>query len=195
MKRAIKQSAYLISILIVLPVWLLYLLASLISGKGKSFPGFSQYMSLFPGISGNYLRYGFYKLTLDRLGEDACICFGVTLVHPGIRIGKGVYIGPFCNLGLCTIEDDVLLATEVHVMSGFQQHGYESLDIPIREQEGKLTNIRIGAGSWIGNKAVIGSHVGEKSIIGAASLVNKEIPPYSIAVGNPAKVIRDRREK
>ena len=187
--------AYLISIVIVLPIWLFYLLESLVLGKEKSFPGFSQYMSLFPGISGNYLRYGFYKLTLDRLGEDACICFGVTLVHPGIRIGKGVYIGPFCNLGLCTIEDDVLLATEVHVMSGFQQHGYESLDIPIREQEGKLTNIRIGAGSWIGNKAVIGSHVGEKSIIGAASLVNKEIPPYSIAVGNPAKVIRDRREK
>ena len=195
MKKAIKRLAYLISIVIVLPIWLFYLLESLVLGKEKSFPGFSQYMSLFPGISGNYLRYGFYKLTLDRLGEDACICFGVTLVHPGIRIGKGVYIGPFCNLGLCTIEDDVLLATEVHVMSGFQQHGYESLDIPIREQEGKLTNIRIGAGSWIGNKAVIGSHVGEKSIIGAASLVNKEIPPYSIAVGNPAKVIRDRREK
>src|SRR6266542_5181945 len=195
MKKAIKRLAYLISILIVLPAWLFYRLESLVLGKEKSFSGFSQLMSLFPGITGNYLRYGFYKLTLGKLGEDACICFGVTLAHPGIRIGRGVYIGPFCNLGLCTIEDDVLLATELHVISGFQQHGYENLDLPIREQEGKLVNVRIGAGSWIGNKAVIGSHVGEKSIVGAASLVNKEIPPYSIAVGNPAKVIRDRREK
>ena len=71
-----------------------------------------------------------------------------------IRIGRGVYIGPFCNLGLCTVEDDVLLATEVHVMSGFAQHGYESLDTPIREQKGRLLNIRIGADTWVGNKSV-----------------------------------------
>src|SRR5438477_9872705 len=148
MKRALKRLAYLLSILLVLPVWLLYVLESLVLGNERSFSDFSQLMSLFPGILGDYLRFGFYKLTLSQLGEDTCICFGVTMANPGIRIGRGVYIGPFCNLGLCTVEDDVLLATEVHVMSGFAQHGYETVDTPIREQKGRLLNIRIGADTW-----------------------------------------------
>jgi len=166
----------------------------MILGRKRCFYGYSQLFSLIPGIIGNYLRFAFYKLTLAYVGEDACICFGVTMADPGIHIGRGVYIGPFCNLGLCTVGNDVLLGTDVHIMSGFRQHGHDDLSIPFREQEGELLNVQIGEGTWIGNKAVVGNHVGERCIIGAASLVNREIPPNSIAVGNPAKVIRDRRD-
>jgi virginiamycin A acetyltransferase len=193
MKRYIKRVAYICFILLVVPVWLLYLLESLIIGKNKAFPGYSQLFSLIPGIVGNYFRFAFYKLALAHIGEDACVCFGVTMADPRIQIGYRVYIGAFCNLGLCTIEDDVLLATDVHIMSGFTQHGHSDLSIPIREQKGEMVNVRIGADTWIGNKAVIGNHVGEKCIVGSASLVNHEIPSYSIAVGNPARIIRDRR--
>ncbi len=194
MKRQLKRIVYALFIILVLPVWLLYRLESLLIGKKKAFPGFSQLFSLIPGLIGNYFRFAFYKLALAGVGEDSCISFGVTMSDPRARIGRGVYIGPYCNLGLCTIEDDVLLATSVHVMSGFEQHGYTDLSIPIREQKGDLLNIRIGRDSWIGNQAVVGNDVGEKCIVGAAALVNREIPPYSIAVGNPAKVVRDRRE-
>jgi virginiamycin A acetyltransferase len=193
MKRYLKRAAYAVAILLIFPVWLLYMLESLAIGKKRAFPGYSQLFSLIPGIIGNYFRFAFYKLVLAHVGEDACICFGVTMADPGISIGRRVYIGAFCNLGLCTIEDDVLLATDVHIMSGFTQHGHSDLSIPIREQKGETLNVRIGADSWIGNKAVIGNHVGEKCIVGSASLVNREIPTYSIAVGNPARVIRDRR--
>jgi virginiamycin A acetyltransferase len=194
MNRSLKRIVYAFFIVLVFPFWLVYFFESAIFGKKQVFPGYTQLFSLIPGFLGNYFRFAFYRLALPRLGEDACICFGVTMADPGISIGSRVYIGAYCNLGLCTIEEDVLLATDVHIMSGFAQHGYSELDIPIREQKGENLNVRIGAGSWIGNKAVVGNHIGEKCIIGASSLVNREIPSYSIAVGNPAKVIRDRRD-
>ncbi len=193
MRRFLKRIVYAVFFAPVLPLWALYRLESALIGREKCFAGYSQLFSLFPGLFGNYLRWAFYKLTLDGLGEDTCISFGVTMANPGVCIGRGVYIGSDCNLGLCTIEDDVLFGTDVHVISGFSQHGHLDLDVPMREQKGRLVNVRIGRDSWIGNKAVVGGNVGEKCIIGAASLVVREIPPYSVAVGNPAKVIRDRR--
>jgi virginiamycin A acetyltransferase len=193
MRRQFKRVVRLAFILFVSPLWFLYLLECAVLRKKQCFSGYSQLLSLIPGMIGNYLRFAFYKLTLEYLGEDTCICFGVTMADPDIRIGRGVYIGLFSNLGLCTIEDDVLLGTGVHIMSGFMQHGYRDLSIPIREQQGELLNVRVGTDTWIGNSAVIGNHVGEKCVIGAASLVVHAIPAYSIAVGNPAKVIRDRR--
>ncbi|MDB5103932.1 MAG: lacA 1 [Fibrobacteres bacterium] len=178
----------------VFPIWLCYLLQGLLGGKVTAFYGYSQLMSLFPGTSGDYLRYAFYGLTLPRLGTDACICFGATLSHPGIEIGEKAYIGPFCNLGLCSLGDHVLLGTGVHVMSGFAQHGIADLEIPIREQPGTMVRVSIGEDCWIGNKAVIGADVGRKCVVGAASLVNRELPEYSVAVGNPARVLRSRKE-
>jgi acetyltransferase-like isoleucine patch superfamily enzyme len=179
---------------LVSPLWLLYRVQVLVVGESVSFSGYSQLMSLFPGITGNYLRFAFYRLTLAELGADACICFGVTMADPRTRIGRGTYLGSFCNLGLCTIENDVLLGTGVHIISGFGQHGHTRLDTPMRDQPGKLLNVRIGNDTWIGNGAIVGNHVGSKCIIGAAALVSRAIPDFSVAVGNPARVIRDRRE-
>ena len=193
MKHVIKRFVIFIFCLTVSPLWLLYRLEALILKRNEVFYGYSQLLCLFPGIVGNYIRFAFYRMSTASLGDDSCISFGVTLAHPDIRIGRGVYIGPWCNLGLCTVEDDVLFGSDVHVISGFNQHGHDDISVPMREQRGELLNVKIGRDSWIGNKAVVGNHVGEKSIVGAASLVVNEVPPYSVAVGNPAKVIRDRR--
>ena len=195
MKRAFKRFIILLFCLAAMPLWLLYRLQVLLLKRKEAFYGYSQLLCLFPGIVGDYMRFAFYRMTIKSLGDDSCISFGATLAHAGIRIGRGVYIGPWCNLGLCTIEDDVLLGTDVHIISGFNQHGNTDVSIPMREQQGELLNVRIGRDSWIGNKAVVGNHVGEKSIVGAASLVVREVPPYSVAAGNPARVIRDRRHQ
>ena len=194
MKRMVKRLIIFLFYLGVSPLWLLYRLELFILRRKEAFYGYSQLLCLFPGIIGNYIRFAFYRMSISSLGDDSCISFGVTLAHSNIRIGRRVYIGPWCNLGLCTIEDDVLFGSDVHVISGFNQHGHADISVPMREQHGELLNVRIGRDSWIGNKAVVGNHVGEKSIVGAASLVVNEVPPYSVAVGNPAKVIRDRRK-
>ena len=192
MKRAFKRLIIFLFCLAILPLWLLYRLEVLLLRRKEAFYGYSQLLCLFPGIIGNYMRFAFYRMSIASLGDDSCICFGVTLANPDIRIGRGVYIGPWCNFGLCTIDDDVLFGSDVHVISGFGQHGHDDVSVPMREQRGELLNVKIGRDSWIGNKAVVGNHVGEKSIVGAASLVVREVPPYSVAVGNPAKVIRER---
>jgi len=70
------------------------------------------------------------------------------------------------------------------------------LGAPIPDQGWTSGHVTIGPDCWIGMGVSIlpGVTIGASSIIGAGSVVAKDIPEYSIAVGNPAKVLRDRRE-
>ena len=85
-----------------------------------------------------------------------------------------------------------MIASGVHIMSGNRQHSTEDLTQPMQQQGGEFVQITIGEDCWIGNGALVMANVGNKSIVGAGAVVTKEIPPYSIAVGNPAKVVRSR---
>ena len=96
-------------------------------------------------------------------------------------------------MGDVELEDDVLLASNVSVMNGSRQHGIERLDVPIREQPGVFERVTIGRDSWIGERATIAASVGRHCVIGAGAVVTKPIPDYSIAIGVPARVVRDRR--
>jgi len=163
-------------------------------GTEKAFPGWSQTFSLLPGLTGQYLRRAFYSLTLDRCGGNACLSFGTIFSHSTASIGANVYVGSFCCLGAITLEDDVLIASNVSIMNGTQQHGIERMDIPIREQPGVFTSVTIGEGTWIGEGATVSADVGRHCVVGAGSVVTKPIPDYAIAVGVPAKVVRFRNE-
>lgn len=176
-----------------LPCLLCYRFSALLIGRNEAFYGASQALALMPGLLGAYLRWGFYRWTLKHLGPDVRFGFMATLSNPDISIGSGSYIGPFANLGLCSIGKDCLIGTGAHILSGFNQHRFDSLDLPIRDQGGEFLEVRIGDDCWIGNQAVVGNHVGEHCVIGAASTVVQEIPAYAIAVGQPARVLRDRR--
>jgi virginiamycin A acetyltransferase len=91
-----------------------------------------------------------------------------------------------------TLEDDVLLGSQVSIANGGGQHGIERLDIPIREQPGTWPHITIGRDSWIGDRAVVLANVGEQCVIGAGSVVTRDLADRAIAVGVPAKVVRFR---
>ena len=97
-------------------------------------------------------------------------------------------------IGSITIEDDVLIGSNVSIINGNQQHGISRVDIPIRDQPGTYANITVGKDSWIGDRSIVMANVGKHCVIGAGSVVTKSIPDYSIAFGNPARVMRDRRE-
>ena len=91
-----------------------------------------------------------------------------------------------------TIEDDVMFASNIHINDGL--HGYENANEPYKYQNIiKMAPIVIKKGSWIGQNVVILPNVtiGEFVIIGANSVVNRNIPDRSIAVGSPAKVIKE----
>jgi acetyltransferase-like isoleucine patch superfamily enzyme len=76
-------------------------------------------------------------------------------------------------------------------------HIYDRLDMPIKKQGLVKTPVRIGEDVWVGEKASIlrGADIGAGSVIASQSLVKGHIPPFSIAVGTPARVVRSRLPK
>ncbi len=159
-----------------------------------TFSFWSQTVSLIPGTIGVTLRRAFYRQVLPACEANVCVSFGTTISHPTARLHRNAYVGSYCTLGDVTIEEDVLIASNVSVMNGCRQHGTERLDIPIREQPGVYEPVTIGADSWIGERAVVAANVGRHCIVGVGAVVTKPLPDYAIAVGVPARVIRFRNE-
>jgi len=120
--------------------------------------------------------------------EDFCTInngVGNVIIGNESRIGmSNVIIGPVI------IGNAVIFAQNI-VMSGLN-HSYEDVTIPISKQKESTAIIIIEDECWIGANAVItaGVTIGKHSVIAAGSVVTKNIPPYSVAVGNPARVIK-----
>jgi virginiamycin A acetyltransferase len=192
MKELFKGIAQTLGLICILPMLASYRLRALFIGQDRSLQSSSQFLALMPGLSGQYLRRAFLAKALNRCHSSACIEFGTIFSRAGATIGKNAYIGPNCVIGLADVGPDVLLASGVQVPSGAHTHGTEDLSLPIREQAGHLSLVRIGEGSWIGCSAVIMADVGKNSIVAAGAVVTKPIPDHSIAAGSPARVIRSR---
>lgn len=108
-----------------------------------------------------------------------------------VVIGEKSIIGIGCTIiGPVQIGNDVMLAQNI-VVSGLN-HGYERVDIPPSKQNVSTKKIQIMDNVWIGANCVItaGVTIGKQAIIGAGSVVTKDVPAYSVSVGNPAKVIK-----
>ena len=113
-----------------------------------------------------------------------------------ITIGKGVYIGTgttlFGHKGL-EIGDDCLLAQNITLTP--YSHIFDDPNQIIYSQGGHCEKVTIGNDVYIGMRAAVmySGNIGDGSVIGAGSTVVKPIPPYSVAVGSPAKVIKERK--
>lgn len=117
-----------------------------------------------------------------------------------IKFGKDVQINDYVHIvGMYSIEigDNVLMAS--HVFISDNSHGsYKGDDndsdpnTPPTERNYAMAPIKIGNNVWIGEGVIImpGVTIGEGSVIGAHSIVCKDVPNYSIAVGAPAKVVK-----
>jgi acetyltransferase-like isoleucine patch superfamily enzyme len=190
----LKRWAHLSCVALVLPFWAAWRLQALVIGPDRALEYASEWLSLWPGLSGRYLRRAFLSLALQECHPSAEIGFGVLFSKAGARIGANVYIGPRCHIGLATIEPDVLLAAGVHVTSGARMHGIALLTRPIREQEGTFERVTIGPGAWVGSACVVMSDVGAGTVVGAGAVVTRPLPAGVIAGGVPARVIRSREE-
>jgi acetyltransferase-like isoleucine patch superfamily enzyme len=189
----LKHLVFIISTVIIAPVTLLYYLVNAAVPGNKTFSGFTQLLSLFPGRTGNYLRLGFYCFTLKHCDREVVISFLAQFAQQDTELYAGVYIGPQCNIGSCVINKNTLLGSGVHVMSGKNQHSFDDLDMPIKDQGGKYEKISMGENCWIGNGALVMASIGDHCIIAAGSVVIDDIPDYSIAAGNPAKILKSRK--
>lgn len=194
MRSIAKHVADATALALVLPAAMAYWLGCALIGRQRAFPGWSQGMSLLPGLCGVYLRRAFYRLVLPRCESGCVISFGVIFSHPTAQVGSNVYVGPFGCLGDVTLEDDALVGSHVSITNGSRQHEIERLDIPVREQPGVWPRVTIGRDTWIGDRAVVMADVGQHCVVGAGSVVTRPVPDYAIVVGAPAKIVGWRNE-
>jgi acetyltransferase-like isoleucine patch superfamily enzyme len=190
-KRCGKLTARALARIAILPLYGSFLVRHALFGE-QAFRASSQTISLLPGFLGDYLRAEFYRLTLSRVGVDVQICFGTLLSSRQATIGDHVYIGSHCVIGNVDLGADVLLGSNVHLLSGQAQHGIADLERPIRLQPGHYQRIQVGEDTWVGNGAIVMASVGSKCVIGAGSVVVADIPDGSVAAGNPARILRSR---
>ena len=177
---------------LVLPLVLIFKLLSIFCDTNNVFAAHAQFLSLFPGKVGSYLRNSFFRMTMTRCDPEVVISFATLFSQMDTEIGSGTYIGPQCNIGSCHIGKDCLLGSGVHILSGKNQHAISDLDVPIRDQGGKITKINIGDDCWIGNGAVVMADIGSKTVVAAGSVVVNPVGDKVIVAGNPAVVIKER---
>ncbi|MBB5320706.1 acyltransferase [Marinobacter oulmenensis] len=189
MNSFLKSLFRLFMTLLAAPLIVIYWLLRPVSRADQLFAGFSQLLSLVPGLSGSYLRVAFYRFTMGACSRDLYIGFGTLFSQQPTELGSGCYIGPQCNIGLCTIEKNCLLGSGVHILSGRNQHRFDGSDTPIRLQGGVFTRVTVGENSWIGNGAIVMANIGSRCVVGAGAVVTRDVPPGSVVVGNPARVV------
>lgn len=108
-----------------------------------------------------------------------------------VEIGENSLVGlGNVIIGPVKIGNNVILAQNI-VASGLN-HNYTDIEQPIHRQGVSVAPIVIGDDCWIGANTVItaGVTIGKHSVVAAGAVVTKDIPPYSVAVGNPSRVIK-----
>lgn len=123
------------------------------------------------------IEHGAMITSLMSIGDNSGVGINAK-IHGRVSIGKNVMMGPDC-----------IIYTK--------NHAFSDTSVPMCEQgfqEEKPVNI--GDDVWIGGRVIIlpGVHIANGSIVGAGSVVTKDVPPYAIVGGNPARVLKYRKK-
>lgn len=140
------------------------------------------------------------KKKFRKFGEGAEFRpYAYAMSASNISIGKNVIIRPNTMLfagenenGQIIIEDNVAIGSGVHCY--VNNHVFDNINIPIIDQGYyPAMPVRICSGAWIGACAMIlpGVTIGKNAVVGAGAIVTKNVEPYTVAVGNPARKIKD----
>ncbi|GAA0923791.1 hypothetical protein GCM10009554_02120 [Kribbella koreensis] len=172
-----------------------------------------------------YWRFGWFKLRHRHVVTEGFVFLGKKLeivARPGhgrLILGQWVHLGDETRLraheGTLRIGDKVVFARDVTVNCYLDieigastliadgtyicdfDHKTEDLDLPIKDQGLVKSPVRIGPDCWLATKVTVtrGADIGRGVVIGANSVARGNIPAYSVAVGVPAEVVRDRRTR
>jgi acetyltransferase-like isoleucine patch superfamily enzyme len=153
----------------------------------------------------------------DVVIDDNCCLDAKGTDNRGITIGTGVFVGRntilSCKNGDIDIDDRANIGFNCEIFSGGHvrlgkntlvaaytylvggDHLHDRTDIPVLDQGRVSRGIEVDDNAWLGAHVVVsdGARIGHDSIIGAGAVVRGQIPPFSVAAGVPAKVIRARR--
>jgi len=125
---------------------------------------------------------------------DTATEYGKEKFDSELKIGDGTYVGHRCHIIVCDkmkIGRNVTIADNVYITDN--SHGFEDISCGVMSQPLKIPGpVIIEDEVWIGERVCIMPNVtiGKHCVIGANSVVTKDIPPYSVAIGIPARVIK-----
>jgi acetyltransferase-like isoleucine patch superfamily enzyme len=126
------------------------------------------------------------------MGDNVAIGFGTIFFYRDVAIGSNVLIGNYNVIHHCDFGSFVLTADHCQFLSGSKYHCMDRIDIPMALQGGRLRRILVADDCWIGANCVIMNHLGAGCVAGAGSIVTREVSPYSVVAGNPARILRSR---
>ena len=135
-----------------------------------------------------------FKYRLLSVGNGVVICAGSHIRPNCVSIGDYTFIGGHCLLeGRITIGRFVMFASEVSIVGG--DHRFDVVGVPmIRTGREEMKPVTVEDDVWIGRGAIVlhGLTIGEGSIVAAGAVVTRNVEPYSIVGGCPARVLRRR---
>ena len=143
------------------------------------------------------LRGQLYSKLLKRIGSDVHISEAVIINFPSrVELGDHVSINPFCYIhgeGGVTIGNNVRIGFHICLIS--IDMVYRNAKRPIRTQGIAKAPIVIEDDVWLGANSTIlkGVRIGKGSVVGAGAVVTRDVSPYVVVVGVPARIIKERR--
>ncbi|MEW6417030.1 MAG: DapH/DapD/GlmU-related protein [Nitrospirota bacterium] len=179
--------------------------------KKAGFPIYIENNVLFRGRSFISIGKGSFiskDVSIKTRGGNVVIGENV-LIRDGVRLQGGSEPAPCCIIGEYSsinhnssilfsggvfIGKYVMIGPNVVITSG--GHRFDDISIPMRFQECYFERIVIEDDVWIGALSVIlpGIQIGKGAVVGAGSVVTRDVEPFSIVAGNPARVLNDRME-
>ena len=168
----------------------------------KSFAGRAFYSLIAKHLPGSYSKF---NIGQRRFRNMTARCFAPGIdrsvnIEKGASFSSKVVAGKKSNIGMnayiqgeTVIGNYVMMGPECNIWT--VNHMTSRTDIPMCEQgDAKEMRVVIDDDVWIGSRVTIlpGVHIGKGCIIGAGAIVSKDIPDYSVAAGNPARVVKTR---
>jgi len=165
----------------------------------RSFASFGRHSVIQPPVrlggewrisigSNVFIGAGSWLQVLESAGADA-----------GIAIGDGTSIAGSCVLSACCgidLGQNVLMARNVYIAD--HMHAFDDVYRAVLDQGvDRIAPVRVGDGAWLGQNVVVGPgvRIGRGAVIGANSVVLSDVPDFTVAVGAPARPIRNLASK
>jgi virginiamycin A acetyltransferase len=192
MRKFVKWTIYAFIYVLVFPFGMMSRLAYRSFGSPLVYHFFVETFSLLPAYIGIFVRAAFYNQTLMRSPHNLTTFFGSIISKMDTTIGDNVIIAGRATVGLADLGDNAAIGNGTTILSGRRHHNFADPTQEIMSGEPAFTKVRIGKGVFIGDNCTVMANVGDHSIVGAGSVVVKDIPDYVVAVGNPARVVKER---
>jgi len=191
MIKLVKGCFFLIFTLVISPLIALSWLEKQLTNNEGCFLFGAHFCAIIPGPIGKLTRSSYYFFTLDQFNPNAGLGFGSFVYKRGTRIGSNLQTASYVTIGLADIRNDVSIANRASVISGLHEHG--NSQNTTNKDYGKTVTERVVIGDkcWLGEGSLVGATVGANAIVGVGAVVISPIPEQSMAMGNPARAIKN----